>query len=249
MLKVIVIDDEKNVREALTSLVSKYAPGFEVIGAYNDLAAGMQAITNHSPDIVMLDIELGKNNAFDIYKYFPAPFFKIIFVTAYQHYAVQAFRFSATDYLLKPVDPDILLGALQKAKVDIDKEKFASKIDCLLHNLSTTTKRSKRLVLKTTENMHIVEVENIMYCEANRGYTCFYLSDKSKITVSVTLGEYEDMLNDFDFIRIHHSYLLNINYIKRFNKTDGGTIVLKNDTSLPVATRKREQVLEVLRKL
>lgn len=247
MIKILLVDDEINVLEALTTLVERYTTGFKVISACNKLPDAIDAINKLRPDIVMLDIELGKDNAFDIYNNFPKPFFKIIFVTSYQQYAVQAFRFAASGYLLKPVDPDLLAEALHRAKADIEKSSITSKIDSLLHDLSSPVQKAKRILLRTSDNIHVVELDDIMYCEASRSYTKFYMSDNSKIIVSVTLGEYEDLLKEFDFLRIHHSYLLNMRYIKRFSKAEGGQIVLKDNTSLPVASRKKDQVLEMLR--
>lgn len=247
MIKILIADDEVNVREALTTMVERYTSGFEVIGAVKNLSDASTAIATLRPDILLLDIELGKDNAFDIYKYFPEPFFKIIFVTSYQQYAVQAFRFAATDYLLKPVDPDLLIEALQRAGNAIDKNRLADKIDNLLHSLPQPASKPRKIVLKTSDNIHVVNPDDITYCEASRSYTIFHMVDNSKITVSVTLGEYEELLKTHDFLRIHHSYLLNINYMKRFSKADGGQIVLKDNTVLPVASRKKERVLEMLK--
>ena len=248
VLKLIIVDDEENVREALTQMLNKFTTGFEIVGVYDNLGTAVEAIAVHKPDIVLLDIELGKDNAFNIYNHYPRPAFKVIFITSYQQYAVQAFRFSAMDYLLKPVDPDLLITSLARAREDIDKDAISDKIDCLLANLSTT-KSLKKIVLKTEDNIHIVNLEDIMYCEAINSYTAFYCADKTKITVSNTLGEYEDMFNEFGFIRIHRSYLLNINYIKRYEKTDGGLVILKDNTNLPLSTRKKERFLEILKRL
>ncbi len=249
MLKLLLVDDEENVRDALVHIVEHFTSGYEVVGTCGDLPGAVGAIVRYQPDVVLLDIEIGKDSAFDIFTHFPKPGFKVIFITAYQQYAIQAFRFSAIDYLLKPVDPDLLEEALNKAKEVIDHEHLSDKIDALLHNVSSTTKKSKKIVLKTTDKIYVVNLEEVMYCEANRSYTTFFLSDKSKIVVSNTLGEYEDLFSDFDFIRIHQSYLLNINYIKRYEKTDGGNVILKDNTSLPVATRKKDHLFSVLKKL
>lgn len=249
MLKLLLVDDEENAREAIKHMVKHFTQGFELVAACSNLPAAIKAITECNPDIVLLDIEIGENNAFTIFEHFPKPAFKIIFISAYQNYAIQAFRFSAVDYLLKPIDPTLLSEALNKSREIIDQEHLSYKIDSLLHNLSGTTKKSKKVVLKTANNIHVVELEDVMYCEAKRGYTTFHFADQTTIVVSNTLGEYEELFEEFDFIRIHQSYLLNINYIKRFEKNDGGAVVLKNNNSLPVATRKKDHLLSVLKKL
>jgi two-component system LytT family response regulator len=249
MLKLLIVDDEANVREALSHIILNFTHGYKLIGACADIAGAVKAINEGHPDIVLLDIEVGELNAFTIFNHFPKPAFKIIFITAYQDYAIQAFRFSAVDYLMKPVDPDLLIEALGRANEMIGQEQLSFKIDCLLYNVSSNSKKSKKVVLKTADKIHVVNLEEVMYCEAQRGYTTFFLSDKTHIVVSSTLGEYEELFYDFDFIRIHQSYLLNINYIKRYEKNDGGIVVLKDGFHLPVATRKKDHLLELLKKM
>lgn len=248
-LKLLIVDDEKNVREAIAHMVCNFMTGYELVGACADTSSAVKLINNFHPDIVLLDIELGNDNAFSLFEYFPNPEFKVIFITGYQQYAVKAFRFSAVDYLLKPVDPDLLEIALNKAKDIIHNERLTFKIDVLLQNLSGSDKKSKRIVLKTADKIHIVNLEDVMYCEANRGYTTFNLADKSNIVVSNTLGEYEELFNEFGFIRIHQSYLLNLSYLKRYDKSDGGSVILKDNTRVPVATRKKELLFEAISKM
>ena len=249
MLKVLIVDDEENVREALAQMLNMYSEGTRLIGTCSNIAAAIKAIRESKPDILLLDIEIGEESGFDIFKHFPNPEFKVIFITAYQQYAVQAFRFAALDYLLKPVDPDHLIEALKKAFDAVDREKFSLKIDSFIHNVGAMTSRSKKIVLRTADNMHVVNLNDIMYCESDRSYTTFYLADKTRVMVSQTLGDYEDMFNDYGFIRIHKSHLVNLQFIKRYEKGDGGQLVLNDNTCLPVATRKKEQLLGLLANL
>jgi len=249
MTTILILDDELHAREALTSIIKNYATGFEVVATCSDLKSAKDAITQCRPDIVLLDIEMGDEIGLDILSYFPHHTFKLIFITAHQNYAVNAFRLSAVDYLLKPVDPDLLAEALNKAKAANDVEQLSSKLDHLLHNVALNGKKNKKVVLKTSDNIHVLNIEDIMYCKAERSYTKFYLADKNSILVSVALGEYESIFNDFNFIRIHQSYLLNIDYIKRYEKSDGGTVILKDGTSLPVAVRKKDYLISKLRTL
>lgn len=249
MARVLIIDDEPHVAEALTSIIAHHAPGFQVVASCNNLPAAKEAILQYQPGIVLLDVEMGEETGMDIVKYFPNLPFKLIFITAHQNYAVNAFRLNAVDYLLKPVDPDLLVAALHRADATANMELLSSKLDHLLGSPVLNSKKDKKVVLKTSDHIHVLSVADIMYCKADRSYTKFYLSDKNNILVSVALGEYENMLNDFDFIRIHQSYLLNIDYIKRYEKSDGGSVILKDGTSLPVAIRKKDSLISILRRL
>lgn len=246
MLRIIIVDDEENVREALEQLIRLYHSNITICASCDSLSSAVLAIKQHQPDILLLDIEIGTERGFDIFKQFPQPEFKVIFITAYQQYAVQAFRFAALDYLLKPVDPDLLSEALKKTSDVIDRKKIAVKINSFLHNMDDISKDFKKIVLKTADTIHLVNLRDIMYCEADKSYTNFYLEDKSRIMVSHTMGEYEELFNDYGFFRIHQSFLLNLNYFKRYEKGDGGKAILKDNTSLPVATRKKDQLLQLL---
>jgi two-component system LytT family response regulator len=249
MLKVLIADDEENVREALAQIITSYGSAIEIVAASDGVESTVKAIHQHKPDVILLDIQMKDGTGFDVLKHFPFPQFKIIFITAYQEYAVQAFRFSALDYLLKPVDPDLLIETLKKTADIIDREKISLKIDSFLYNMNSLSKGAKKVILKTSENIHVVNMQDIMYCEAERSYTNFYMNDATRILVSSTLGHYEEIFEGYGFLRIHQSYLLNINYIKRYRKGDGGNVILTNSTSLPVATRKKDQLLQLLAKL
>jgi two-component system LytT family response regulator len=249
MTKLVIADDEQNVREALAQMLKLYCPDVNVVASTDSVSETVKAISNHQPDIVLLDIEMKEGSGFDVLKKFASPKFKIIFITAYQQYAIQAFRFSALDYILKPVDPDLLVQAIQKAEDIIDREKITLKIDSFMFNMDNVSRGMKKIVLKTSENIHIVNLQDILYCEADRSYTNFYLTDKSRIIVSTTLGIYEEMFEEYGFLRVHTSYLVNSNSIKRYEKGEGGKVVLSNGVSLPVATRKKEHLMQLLSKL
>jgi two-component system LytT family response regulator len=247
MLKLVIADDEPNVREALTQLINEYCPDIKIVDSVASVSKTVSAIKKHSPDIVLLDIEMKEGTGFDVLKQFPKPTFKVIFITAFQHYAVEAFRFAALDYILKPVDPEVLNASLKKANDQVDKEKLSLKIDSFLTNMSGNT--LKKIVLKTADSIHVVNLKDVLYCEADRSYTNFYLDDKTRIIVSTTLGDYEELFSEYGFLRTHQSFLVNIHHVKRYEKGDGGNIILNNNTSLPVATRKKEQLLQLLSKL
>lgn len=248
-LKILIADDEDNVREAIGQMVKLYCNEASVVAEAGSVSTAIKAIESYQPDVVLLDIDMKDGTGFDVLKKFPSPTFKVIFITAFQEYAVQAFRFSALDYLLKPLDPDLLMKAIKKAHDVIDRDKISLKIDSFLYNMDTLSKGSKKIILKTADNIHVVNMQDIVYCEADRSYTNFYLSDKSRIMVSTTLGDYEELFAEYGFLRIHQSYLLNVSYMKRYEKGDGGKAILSGDISLPVATRKKDQLLQLLSKL
>jgi two-component system LytT family response regulator len=248
-MNIIIVDDEIHVQEAISRMITLYYPQARVTGVFNSIKKATEAIHAGNPDVLLLDIEMGKERGFDILNYFPKPSFKVIFITAYQQYAIDAFRFAALDYLLKPVDPDLLVNALDKAADMIDLQNIAVKMDLFMHNMTSTTRSNKKIVLKTASDIHVVNIMDIMYCEADHSYTTFHFADKNRIVVSTTLGYYEELLKDFGFFRIHQSYLLNMHYLSHYEKGEGGNVILKNSTSLPVATRKKEQFLQQLSRL
>lgn len=249
MIKLLIADDEKNVRDALAEMVGLYSPNVNIVASTHSVSSTIEGINKYKPDVVLLDIDLKDGTGFDVLKHYKNPQFKVIFITAFQQYALEAFRFSAIDYLLKPIDPDLFTQAVNKATETIDKEKLSLKIESFLYNMDAISKGAKKIILKTADNIHVVNVKDIMYCEADHSYTNFYLADKSRVMVSKTLGEYDELLSAHNFIRIHQSYLLNVNYIKRYEKGDGGNVILSDNTSLPVATRKKEQLMQFLSRL
>ncbi|PBQ33092.1 hypothetical protein CNR22_15330 [Sphingobacteriaceae bacterium] len=248
MLKALVIDDEIHAQEALVELLKLYHPDIKLCDRCSSISTAVAAITKHQPDIVFLDVELENENGFALFQHFPSPVFKVIFITAHQGYALGAFRFAALDYLLKPVDSLVLADALKKAFHSIDLDKVELKLKLFAHNINAS-KADKKIILKTTENIHLVSLADIIYCQADRGYTSFYLADKTRIVVSSTIGDFEAMFADYGFFRIHQTYLLNLQYFKRYEKTEGGKAVLKNNVSLPVSTRKKELLLQKLSEL
>jgi two-component system LytT family response regulator len=185
---------------------------------------------------------------FDLLYSLPSIDFKVIFVTAYDQYAVQAFRCSAVDYLLKPVDPMLLSEAVNRAGQMI-QEHFNLQMKALEENLKSVNRQHKKIIIKTTENIHLLDLKNIISCESDNSYTTIHTSEGDNILVSKTLKDYEDMLSDCGFYRVHKSFLINLLHIKRFERQDGGYIVLTNDVRIPVASRKRDELLQLFEKL
>ena len=246
MLKALVIDDEANNREKLHNNIIKYCPDVQVVGEADGVRTGISAIRNFLPELVFLDIRMNDGTGFDLLNRFESIDFKVIFVTAYEEYAVRAFRMSAVDYLLKPIDPEELVEAVKKAREQI-RRNVQSQLDALKNNLQPG--QSKKIVLKEAENIHLVNITDIIHARSDSNYTIFHLPGNKKIMVSKQLKDYDDMLGEFGFFRAHKSHLVNLEQITRFEKADGGYLVMSDESRVPVASRKRERLMELFEKL
>jgi len=248
-MNVVIIDDERKARQALIQMLADYCPSVKVIAEAEGVEKGIDVINNTRPDLILLDIKMKDGSGFDLIKKLTDVKSKIIFVTAYNEYAIKAFKFSAIDYLLKPVDPDDLKASILRVQQIIEKEKGANQLEFLLSNFSDQQKRIKKITLKTATSIFILNISEILYCKSDGNYTEFHCSDGTKPLVSRPIGEYEDMLQELGFLRVHHSYLVNMDHATRFDKNDGGILFLNNGESIPVSSRKKEVLLEVLSKL
>ena len=248
MLRALIIDDEAHMRDTLVKLLGLHCPEVQVVGQASGVATGTAAINEFHPDLVFLDIQMKDGTGFDLLYNLPSIDFKVIFVTAYDQYALQAFRCSAVDYLLKPINPELLTDAVKRAGQMI-QEHFNLQMKALEENLKSVNKQHKKIIIKTTENIHLLDMKNIISCESENSYTTIHTAGGDKILVSKTLKDYEDMLADCGFYRVHKSYLINLLQIKRFERQDGGYIVMCNDLKIPVASRKRDELLQLFEKL
>jgi two-component system LytT family response regulator len=183
---------------------------------------------------------------FDLLKKYTEIPFKIIFITAYQDHAVKAFKFSALDYLLKPVNPDELIAAVEKAQEAISKNKLSDKLEIFMNTMQDIGRAPKKIVLKTSDNIHIINISEIVRCEADGNYSSFHILNKKPVLVSNTLKEYDEMLSAQGFFRAHQSHLININQVERYEKKDGGCLIMKDGSQIPVAVRKKEELLSLL---
>lgn len=248
MLRAIVVDDIDIVRQKNSALITKFCPNVAVIAEANGVAAGADAIRKFLPDLVFLDVEMSDGTGFDLLQQLQPINFKVIFVTGHQEFALKAFRFSAIDYLLKPIDPDELVEAVTKAAETLNKEILELKFSTLFANIERP-KSVQKLILKTSEKVYSVNVNDIVRCESDKNYTTFYLLNGQSLVVSVTLKEYESMLVPMGFFRSHQSHLINMLYFDHFIKSDSGTIVMKDAARIPLATRKKEEFLALLNSL
>ncbi|MEI6123675.1 MAG: LytTR family DNA-binding domain-containing protein [Bacteroidota bacterium] len=245
MLKAIIIDDEKTSRDALMGLITRYCSNVEVVAQAAGYKSGIDAIYKNKPDLIFLDIQMPDGSGFQLLEDVKEINFEIIFTTAYDQYAIKAIKYSALDYLLKPVVPSDLITALQKVEQKKNSVEMNSSIKVLLENLKTQTE-PKKIVLSTSEKIYIVDIDDIVRCESDDYYTRFFLKDGNFLLISKTLKEYEMLLGHQIFLRPHKSHLININYIKGYDKNEGGNIILSDDTKIPVSRRKRDMVVSVI---
>lgn len=248
MLKAIIIDDEPNAREKLRLMLEKYCKeDIQVIAMARDASEGLTAIQQHQPDLIFLDIEMPVLTGFDMLKQIPEFNFEIIFTTAHDHYAIKAIKFSALDYLLKPIDLEQLQASIKKAAERRTDKLSLSQYKTLKENLQKPQHAMDQLAIPAQTGMIFIKVPDIIYCEADSNYTKIFLSNKQKIVSSRTLKEYEELLEDSGFIRIHHSYLVNKIHVRQYLKGEGGQLLMNDGTALDVSRRKKEAVLEKLK--
>lgn len=242
-MKVLIIDNEASLRNILKSMVLMLNKSF-VVDEAGGVVNGIEKINSFNPDVVLLDVEMQDGTGFDLLKQLTKVQFQLIFVTAYNQYAVQAFKFSAIDYLLKPVDPTELQNSLQKAQENIANHIIKQQLEVLLLQMNKSANDNLQIVLKDTRKTYFVQINDILYCKADGAYTVFYLMDKTTICQSHNLKYFEEMLEQYGFIRPHHSYIVNKSRVRNFDKKND-TLILDDETAVPVAQRKRDIIAEM----
>ena len=247
MHKVLIIDDENRTRQLIANMIDSFGFDVETIPEGQNVESGIEAINKYKPDIVFLDIQMPDGTGFDVLRSIEDKDFAVIFITAHEEFAIKAIKFSALDYLLKPVDPTELESALKKAIQAIQDDSENTQFEALQKNINPNEKR--RLVLKTQESVHVVDLDDIIRCEADRNYTSFFLKSGKKILVSKTLKEYETLLSGHNFLRVQQSHLININFVERYDKKHGGAVVLKDGSEVPLSPAKREVFFQTLENL
>lgn len=248
MLTALIIDDEDRVRETLIHMLSIYCPNIRVVGQANSVSSGFNQINALKPDVVFLDVKMPDGTGFELLKKFEKIDFYFVIITAYEEFAIQSFKVSALDYILKPIDSTDLINAVAKLNKVINSEETNLKLRTLLSNIETGRNENKKIVLKTLEGIFIVDTDDILRCESQNNYTIFYLKDKSTILVSKTLKEYEEMLTPLYFIRCHQSHLVNIKYITKYIKYPNTVVQLTDESLIPVSVRKKEVVEKLLKR-
>lgn len=243
----IIVDDEKNSREVLETMLKKHCPEVTVLGSCSGGEEFLNRMRNETPDILFLDIEMPGMNGFELLEHIGRSEFEIIFTTSYSEYAIKAIKHSALDYLLKPIDKDELIEAVQKAgrqKASLS----SSRIEHLLQLLDLK-KTSRRFAVSTSEGMTILNAADIVYCESEGPYCKFYFASNKTLIASKTLKETEEALQGTDFCRIHNSYLVNMNFVERYIRGEGGEVVLTTGRKLPVSRTKKQEFLQLFEKI
>jgi two-component system, LytTR family, response regulator len=245
-IRYLVIDDEKNNIENLSFLLKENCPSLEMTGSAVSGEEGIQLIQTTQPDLVFLDIQMPGMTGFDMLQKLTSINFEVIFVTAFDQYGIQAIKFSALDYLLKPLDVEELKKAVAKAMRKIEAKQQNNNINNLLKYLQTPKQESPRIALPTLQETHYIKLEEIVRCEASDNYTAFFLSSGDKIIVSRTLKEYADLLKTHFFIRTHQSHLVNTHFVKSLLKEDGGSLLLTDKTKIPISRQYLDAVKKAL---
>lgn len=249
MMRTVVIDDEPNARQVVKNILTQFCPSVEIIGEAENVADGVALINDSKPDLVLLDIRMPDGTGFNVLKKVNKLDFHFIFITAHEEYAIQAIKQSALDYIVKPINVNELVAAVEKAELAQPAEKQIEKsLEVLTFNQSNVNSE-KRLVLNTHDSIYIVKVQDIISCKADRNYTEVNLLNQNKLVISKTLKDIEEMLDGCGFFRSHQSYLINLKYISHYEKGLGGTIIMQDNSRIPVSSRKKDSFIQLMGKL
>ena len=243
----LLIDDEKHCRDVLSLLLKRYCSSVQVLASCASGYEGQTAIDALHPDVIFMDIEMPGMSGFEMLETCRYSNFRVIFTTAFNEYAIKAIRHNALDYILKPVDKDELIRAVDKVEQELTTQ-AAPRIEQFLGYLQNQ-RAGDRIALPTLEGLQIIHSEEIYYCESDGGYTRFALKNGQIILISKTLKEVEEVLESKGFCRVHHSYLINLRYVQRYIRGDGGEVVMANNKTLPVSRNKKQEFLGLLEKI
>jgi len=248
MIRCIIIEDEKPARKALSLMIKQFfADKIEVVGEAESVAEGVVLIRELNPDIVFLDIHFNDENGFDLFNHFEEIAFSVVFVTAFRDYAIQAFKVSALDFLLKPINIDDLRATISLFEKKQLKKINKESVEKYLKTANALNSLSRNIILPSFYGFNVVKVNTIIYCQAEQNYTKVFLTDFKEFLVSKQLNFFEKKLQDNSFFRIHKSYLVNLNFVQSYSRINGPSITLENGTCLPVSVRKNEQLIQLLK--
>ncbi len=247
MIKTIIVDDEPAPTKRLIKVIKEFCPSIKVEGTADSVRTGIMLIEKQDPGLVFLDIELLDGTGFDLLEHFADVKPHIIFTTAHDKYAIKAIKFSAVDYLLKPIDGKELQAAIQRVEGKLSNIDTGNNIHFLKQQIKSTHTKFSKIALPTLDGFLYVDLMDIIHCEANDNYTLFYLVNKRNILVTRSLKEYEDLLTDSNFCRIHHSHMINLAHMVKYTKGAGGYVIMSDDSIVEVAKRKREEFLRMVR--
>ncbi|MBK8701803.1 MAG: response regulator transcription factor [Saprospiraceae bacterium] len=247
LLTAIIVEDMPEAMEMLRADLERYCPDVSVVATANSVVTAAKLIRQSMPDIIFLDIALGDGTGFDLLEIFPDLKSNVIFITAFEEHALRAFRFSATDYLLKPIDASMLQKAVDKVRNT--RISTRPSLDLLRESIKNPGTLPSRISLYTLDKISIVTISDIVRCEADGNNTWFFMNNGDKMYVTKTLKHFDDMLSDHEFLRVHQSHLVNFSYIFEFSKKDGATLRLKNGHEVPVSVRKKAEIVQLLEKM
>jgi two-component system LytT family response regulator len=245
MIKAIIVDDELDCCETIAALLNSYCPDVAVTGIYHNGAEALPIVLQKQPDLVFLDVEMPKMNGFEMLEQLPQVNFDIIFTTGYDQYALKAIRFSAIDYLLKPVDREELQKAVQKV-LQRSQRTIAKQVEILMQKLHQPAKCISKIALPTMEGLQMIPIDSIISCESDSNYTVLLLKNSKKLVVSTTLKEIGEALEDHSFARVHRSYLVNLNEVEKYVKGEGGYLIMSDGSMIDVSRNKKEDLLKKL---
>lgn len=249
MIKAVIVEDEAKSRELLQALVTKHCSNVQVVATAANVKEGTDVIRKHSPDLIFLDISMPDGTGFDLLEYISPIKADIIFTTATDKYAIKAIKYSALDYLLKPIDTEELKSSVGKLEEKKSKANTVENLAHLLQNLKQGNDSYQKITLPTSTSYEIVFIKDIIRCEADGSYTTFHLTGKRKLMASASLKHYEDLLPPNEFMRVHHHHLININHVVRYLKMDGGYAVMSDASQIEISRRKKDEFLNVLNKI
>jgi len=245
-IRSIIIDDENNNIDNARALLREYCPEVEVVATARSAAEGIAIIRDYRPDLVFLDIQMPEQNGFEVLKAFSRIDFEIIFVTAFDQYGIQAIKFSALDYLLKPINIEELRKAVEKAAEALHTKRTSQNIANLMEYIRMGRKGVPKIALPTQQEILYVRIDEVIRCEASNNYTNFVLDNGQTVLVCKTLKEFDELLKPYGFIRPHQSHLVNANFVRSYLREDGGLLLMKDETKVPVARQKRESIKDAL---
>jgi len=245
MITAVIIDDDEQMRELNARLLNDNFPDIELVGQADSVDKGIATIIETKPDLVLLDIEIKGGTGFNILQKIRPYNFQLIFITAFNNFAIKAFKFSAIDYILKPVNEFEFIDAVEKALSQINQQDNELQYDNFMAHFEKKT-QNKKLILRTAEALHLVDISDIIYCKSDNSYTTFFLNNASDIIVSKSMKEYASLLEEFNFVRPHQSFLVNIQHINKIDKSDGGFVILNNGKEIPVSARRKQPLLNAL---
>lgn len=247
MIKAIIIDDEQHCIDRLKNLMVNYLSNeVDIIDSYTNIDDAYKGIIALQPDLVFLDVQINRETGFDLLRKLPIISFDVIFTTAFEQYAIKAFKFSAADYLLKPIDVDDLKDSIKRIREGENKAPKNENLNLLIANIKNIQHHTKKITVPTLNGLEFLTIQDILHCKSDVNYTTIFMKDKTKLMVAKTLKEFEGILSSYNFFRVHNSHLVNLNYIKSYHKGKGGYLILEDNTEIEVSTRRKDDFLQRL---